>query len=237
MWMHPRIDTTRVVIIGHGEGGLAAAIVARRYPLRVARIALMATPMLSGKETLVQQIKARELSRGTDAELVGVASGLVGAWCDVLLASTNVDDQSVTPTLLSITDSVLFNRPDVALRYPMVRQLQRPGRDLYMQSTLIPWLRSYVWYSPSDYVSVQGAILALYAERDTEVPGNIHASAFSSLAQRRQSRAPWLVEVYPNTNHQFQECDECTEEEMSRTSETIRPDVVARLALWVLKGP
>lgn len=236
MWIHPRIDTSRIVIVGHGEGGLAAAIVARRYPNRVRRIALMATPMLSGKETLVEQIKARELSRGTDAELVGVASGLVAAWCDVALASTNTDDQSITPRLLSIADSVLMNRPDVALRYPMVRQLQRPGRELYMQSTLIPWLRSYLWYSPMDYLAVPRPTLALFAERDIEVPGEVHAAAFRALGQRRSTVSDWLWELVPQTNHMFQPCDDCTDDEMARTSETIRSEVVVRLATWVLRG-
>ena len=236
LWKHPRVDTTRIVIIGHGEGGLAAAMVARRYPNRVTRIAMLATPMLSGKETLVEQMKARELSRGTDAELVDVATGLVAAWCDLLLSSPTMNDQALVPLLLSIADSVLMNRPDVAMRYPMVRQLQRPGRELYMQSTLMPWLRSYLWYSPADYVALQGPTLALFAERDIEVPGALHATAFRALGQRRTSRSTWTSAVFPNTNHQFQECDDCTEEEMARTSETIRPDVVARLAVWVLRG-
>jgi hypothetical protein len=192
--------------------------------------------MLSGKETLIEQLKARELSRGTDGELVGVASNLVSAWCDVLVASTTQGDQAVTPLMLSIADSVLMNRPDVALRYPMVRQLQRPGRELYMQSTLIPWLRSYLWYSPADYLSVQRPTLALFAERDIEVPGLIHAAAFRLMGQRRSFGTPWLVETFPSTNHQFQECDDCTDDEMARTSETIRTDVVARLARWVLQG-
>jgi pimeloyl-ACP methyl ester carboxylesterase len=224
------------VIIGHGEGGLAAAMVARRYPNRVTRIAMLATPMLSGKETLLEQLKARELSRGTDAELVNVATGLVAAWCDLLLTSPTTNDQALVPLLLSIADSVLLNRPDIAMRYPMVRQLQRPGRELYMQSTLMPWLRSYLWYSPADYVALQSPTLALYAERDIEVPGALHATAFRALGQRRVSRSAWKSAVFPNTNHQFQECDECTEAEMARTGETIRPEVVARLVMWVLQG-
>lgn len=236
LWKHPRVDTTRVVIIGHGEGGLAAAIVARRYPNRITRIALMSTPMLSGKETLLEQLKARELSRGTDAELVGVATGLVAAWCDVLLASPTTDNQALVPSLLSIADSVLMNRPDVAMRYPMVRQLQRPGRELYMQSTLIPWLRSYLWYDRTAYLIVSRPTLALFAERDIEVPGSVHLAAFKYLGQARSTLGTWAWELYPNTNHQFQECDDCTEEEMARTSETIRPEVVARLAKWVLRG-
>jgi len=236
LWLHPRVDTTRIIIIGHGEGGLAAAMVARRYPNRIARIAMMATPMLSGKETLLEQLKARELSRGTDAELTTVAAGLVGAWCDTLQAANTRGDQAIVPVLLSLSDSVLMDRPDLALRYPMVRQLQRPGREQYMTSTLLPWLRSYLWYSPADYLSVQRPTLALFAERDIEVPGAIHAAAFKTLGQRRGSTVAWFSETYPSTNHQFQECDECTDEEMSRTSETIRTDVVARLATWVLRG-
>jgi len=236
MWIHPRIDTTRIVIIGHGEGGLAAAMVARRYPNRVTQIALMSTPMLSGKETLLEQLKARELSRGTDAELVGVATGLVAAWCDLLLASPTTDNQALVPSLLSIADSVLMNRPDVALRYPMVRQLQRPGRELYMQSTLIPWLRSYLWYDRSAYLIVTRPTLALFAERDIEVPGSVHLAAFQYLGKVRSTLGTWAWELYPNTNHQFQECDDCTDDEMARTSETIRTDVVARLARWVLQG-
>jgi pimeloyl-ACP methyl ester carboxylesterase len=236
LWRHPRVDTTRIVIIGHGEGGLAAAMVARRYPNRVTRIALMSTPMLSGKETLLEQLKARELSRGTDAELVGVATGLVAAWCDLLLASPTTDNQALVPSLLSIADSVLMNRPDVAMRYPMVRQLQRPGRELYMQSTLIPWLRSYLWYDRSAYLIVPRPTLALFAERDIEVPGSVHLAAFQYLGKVRSTLGTWTWDLYPNTNHQFQECDDCTEEEMARTGETIRPEVVARLVMWVLQG-
>lgn len=236
LWRHPRVDTTRIVIIGHGEGGLAAAMVARRYPNRVTRIALMSTPMLSGKETLLEQLKARELSRGTDAELVGVATGLVAAWCDLLLASPTTDNQALVPSLLSIADSVLMNRPDVAMRYPMVRQLQRPGRELYMQSTLIPWLRSYLWYDRSAYLIVPRPTLALFAERDIEVPGSVHLAAFQYLGKVRSTLGTWAWDLYPNTNHQFQECDDCTEEEMARTGETIRPEVVARLVMWVLQG-
>lgn len=236
LWLHPRIDTTRIVIVGHGEGGLAAAVVSRRYPNRIARIVMMATPMLSGKETLLEQLKARETRRGTDAELIGVAAGLVGSWCDVLLASTMQDGQSVVPQLLAIADSILINRPDLAMRYPMVRQLQRPGRELYMQSTLIPWLRSYLWYSPADYLQVRRPTLALYAESDTDVPGDVHAAAFRRLGAVRSAPGIWMCEVFPSTNHQFQECDDCTDDEMARTGETVRSSVVTRLVRWIQQG-
>ncbi len=229
---HPNIDTTRIVLLGHGEGGLAAIVVGARYPGLVQRVAMMAAPALDGRRTLLAQIAARERKRETDEELIGVAVGLVDAWCGVV-ASEGTDDK-IVPRFLAITDSLLEERPDLLVRYPLARQLQTSGREAYVRSTLLPWIRSYIWYSPADYLArLRQPLLALYAEEDIEVPGRTHADALRLQATNGRKT---LVEVVADVNHWFQPCSDCTEEERSSLPLSISPDVLSRLAIWILRG-
>mgnify|MGYP001627223361 CR=1 FL=1 len=228
---HPNVDTTRIVVIGHGEGGLAATVVANRYPT-ISRLVFMGTPATNGTETLLGQIAARERARETDEELIGVAVSMVRAWCAEVLRNRKKD--SVVFALLRITDSVLAARPDLLDRYPLARQLQQPGREDYMVSTLLPWLWSYLWYSPAPYFDqLRQPVLALYAERDTEVPAAIHAPALATY-KMRGSRV--VIETIPNVNHWFQPCDVCDADERLRTELSISTNVVARISRWILQG-
>ncbi|MCX6139580.1 MAG: alpha/beta hydrolase [Candidatus Kapabacteria bacterium] len=232
MRVNPHVDTTRIVIVGHGEGGLTAAMVAQRYPTIVARIVCMGTSALDGPLALREQVGARERARETDEELITVATELLAKWC-AIVAGGGTDDV-IVPKIIAVTDSTIEDRPDLLSRFPMAAQFQRPDRDLYVRSTLIPWLRSYVWYKPSAFFSgVRQPMLALYAERDVEVPGEIHAKAMRAIMS---SRSRVLVEVIQDVNHMFQTCDECTEEEMIQLGETMNPAVLNRISRWVLQG-
>ncbi|MBK6292130.1 MAG: alpha/beta hydrolase [Ignavibacteria bacterium] len=229
---HPHIDTSRIVIIGHGEGGLAAAVVANRYPDRVSRVVFMSTPAMDGRNTLLTQIAARERLRETDEELISVATGMVDQWCTTVLLGGV--DSVVVPRILELADSIIDERPDLLVRYPMAAQFKRAGREAYITSSLLPWLRSYLWYQPSEYFSaMRQPLLALYAERDTEIPGEEHAAA---LRKTSSQRTRTVIEVIKDVNHMFQTCDECTDEEMSRLGETVNPEVVKRIVKWILQG-
>lgn len=229
---HPQIDTSRIVIVGHGEGGLAAAVVANRYPSLVSRVVFMSTPAMDGRNTLLTQIAARERLRETDDELISVATGMVDQWCTAVLFGGV--DSVVVPRILATADSVIDERPDLLVRYPMAAQFKRAGRRDYVTSSLLPWLRSYLWYQPTEYFgAMRQPLLALYADRDSEIPGKEHAAALRKMPDQR-SRT--IIEVVTDVNHMFQTCDECTDEEMAQLGETINPDVVKRIVRWILQG-
>jgi len=226
------IDTTRVVIIGFGEGGLACAIVASRYPDLVTSIVCLSTPGLSGRATLTAQIMAREISRQTDEELAGVASDLVDRWCAITQAGGS--NAELTLKILAVADSIIDDRPDLMSRYPLAAYLKRAGREEYVSTTLLPWIRSFLWYNPANYFgNVTQPILALFAVKDIEVPAAKHAEAFRRLDKISRKV---MIESVDDVNHMFQSCDACTEEEMAQTNETINENVVTRLVRWVVQG-
>ncbi|MCK4547399.1 MAG: alpha/beta fold hydrolase [Candidatus Eisenbacteria sp.] len=213
------IDPARIGLLGHSEGGTIAHIAAAGSD-DVAFIVMMASPGLPGDEYNIQF-----------EESIGRVQGLT----DEVIASKRAIQEQIFAILRETDpDSVLAGRLTeilVGLEPPLSVDRIQSTVDWYLH----PWFRFSVTYDPAPVLrKVKCPVLALYGERDVQVPPERNAEAVEAAlrAGRNKHRR---VEVLPGLNHLFQTADTGAPSEYSRIQETLSPAVLELVGTWILE--
>ncbi|MBI2794463.1 MAG: alpha/beta hydrolase [Ignavibacteria bacterium] len=222
------IDTSRIFIIGHGEGGLVGALVSMLNPSIVRGIVCAATPAVPGVELLPEMVESSERLYGTDENVVAVAVQLLRSWMNVVASIKDLT--KATQRIAALADSVVKEHEELVTKFPVAARLMRLDRDEYINETLYPWLYSYAVLNPTPILSkIPVPFLALMAERDVHVPSKQNLSAWQAIP-RLDPRSD--VRLVVGVNHNFQSCDDCTLEEASTNPETIKIEVLWDIVEW-----
>ena len=214
------IDTSRIGLIGHSEGGLIAPMVAA--DTEVAFIVLLAGPGVSGSQILLKQVETITRSQGVDEEIV---QREVSISRDVFeLFNQYGEDESFETRLKEyLNNNVLPEGIDKNEFIKMqVSQFRRP------------WMRYFLKYDPANSLKhVKCPVLALNGEKDVQVaPENL---VVIEKAIRQGGNDNVTVKKYPDMNHLFQTCKTGAMNEYATIEQTIDPVVLNTISGWVLK--
>ncbi len=220
-----RIDTTRIVLVGFGEGGLVAAAVAATSPL-VDGVVMLHTPSLDGYTALLERIRVTSPSPA-DAS---VATALVGSWMNDL-ASIN-DQAALVEAIRRSAASARTTSPALA---SVLAGFQRANAADYTAHTIIPWLRSLHDLSPGPILrSASGPVLALYADRVQAWPLQRMVDTMREILQDNPLSD---VRVLSGYNRRFQRCADCTVAEEAILPLSIDPSIVTMILGWAVELP
>lgn len=96
-----------------------------------------------------------------------------------------------------------------------------------------PWLRWFVGYDPSaDIRAVRCPVMALNGEMDCQVIAEPNLMAIQQLLAGMEQV---YVKQYPQLNHLFQHCTTGLPYEYSQIEETMSPEVMNDIAIWIDK--
>lgn len=99
----------------------------------------------------------------------------------------------------------------------------------------MPWFRALLVYDPRPAVSrLRVPLLALYGERDLQVPANQSVPALED-AMRAADNRDYAIEVLPGLNHLFQHARTGLLDEYSTIEETMATQVLERVSRWILE--
>lgn len=228
---HPNVDTSRIVLLGLGEGGIVAAAAAAKSPL-VRGIVALSAPSLDGITLLKEQIDADQRSRGTSPRVIAAYKQTVAEWYSAVAA--DLAPEQVANVIVESASELLVNHieaADIAAIKPFLTE----QRDAYVQNAVIPWLRTFHGISPGPYFrSVATPVYAMFAGDDPVVPAQPNASA---MRQWLDNRPFSMVEIVPGHNHRFQRCYACTLEEMEYLPESIDIGIIDKVLSWASALP
>jgi pimeloyl-ACP methyl ester carboxylesterase len=211
----PEIDTARVGLIGHSEGGLIAPLVASRDD-RVAWTVLLAGPAVPGEAALVEQAKRIALATGAPAEAVAAQNAVFARAVAAVVA--HADDPEAARRE---AEAVL-----VAAGTPKAQA------EAAASQFATPWFRHFLTYDPAPALrDARGPMLALYGEKDLQVPPEQSAPVLKRLRPTAE------VEVLPSLNHLFQTATTGSPQEYAQIEQTMAPTVLDRIAGWILEQP
>jgi uncharacterized protein len=220
-----RIDTTRIVLVGFGEGGLVAAAVAAAST-SIDGTVMLHTPALDGYTAMTERI--RETSATNDDASSAIA--LLAGWLSDVGAISDV------PRLVeAISKRAAEARTSAPALAPILAGFQKANAADYITATIIPWLRSVRDLSPGPILrKVSGPVLALYAERSRTFPLLRTVETMRGiLTDKPQSD----VRILSGTNRRFQRCSSCTVEEESYLQDSINPTIVDVILGWAAELP
>lgn len=218
-----------VVLLGHGDGGLVATEAARQRPDVVAAVICAGTASIDGRTLLVEHVAASDAMNDIDDEVINIARSLVGMWYDAATSSA-VNDSSIIQRISSVTDSVISQHAELLAVYPAASRLSKPDKLDYIRTQLLPWLRTFTELrAPSRLLPTPAPTLALLAERDVITPFEANKRGWRKIAGESNKVD---VQSFPDTNHGFQVCEECTADEAARSPVTVSPEVLRAVIAW-----
>lgn len=210
------VDPKKVGLIGHSEGGTIAALAAAQSP-DVAFIVMLASPGLPGEAFHFQF----EDSAG---RALGQSDAAIAAKRDLqkrIFAALRKDDDAAA--------AAEVRRILSELEPPLPEERIEAGVRRFMS----PWYRFSVRHDPALTLgNVRCPVLALFGEKDVQVPPAGNAEAISK-ALARAGHTDHRVVVLPTLNHFLQEAETGAPDEYGRIEQTMSPAALDAIAAWI----
>lgn len=220
-------------LLGHSEGGAVAPLAAAQSA-EVAFVVILAGPGMAVEANILAQTELISRANAMPEAQLRREVDLLRAIMTTLLSGASVE--TLRPRFLEKA------RADIAEMNAQMRRALGDGRDhaniLFRQQMEMMdtrWFRSLIAYDPQNVLpSVSCPVLALYGERDMQVPGPINAAGMRA-ALDRAGHADSSVVLLPACNHLFQAARIGNPVEYPTLAKDYAPGVVELVAEWILK--
>lgn len=223
---HPRVNSNKVGLLGHSEGGLIAPMVASGRD-DVAFLVLLAGPGYLGTQTLRQQNHDLTLLQTNNAQLAQKQAKALDA---IYAAVLHEDNQELSTTelmaLLEKDLNKLSEEDKTTLGWTTVglRQLLTQLRN--------PWMQYFLATNPATYLSqVQSPVLAINGDKDLQVHVNNLKGIEAAL--KKANNQQYSIQAFENLNHLLQTSETGAVEDYVKIEETLSPKVLAAIDAWM----
>ncbi|MCK9422670.1 MAG: alpha/beta hydrolase [Bacteroidales bacterium] len=222
------IDSLKVGLIGHSEGGLIAPIVASQRS-DVNFIILMAGPGLVGEQILLLQSALIEKNKGESDESIMEQQKLSKDIFGVL--KKNPDNKKAEDKIRDLVARFeKKNSSDTSFH-----RLSEDELNLQIQSLTSLWFRCFLTLNPEEYLSkVKCDILAINGSLDLQVPPAENLQAIEKALIFGGNPKYTIIEL-PGLNHLFQTATTGSPEEYSKIEETMAPKALEVIGDWIKK--
>ena len=230
---HPKVDSARVGLVGHSEGGWVAPLVANQSD-GVAFIVMLAGPAVSGEEILYAQTRAMSSVGGLAPAFIE-GSEAVSRKIYAIVKS-EPDSARAMQAMLALTDTVTRSLPP-AQRAAMDSAWAESGRAEQLEEglavTLTPWFRYLLSYDPAPALgALRVPVLALFGELDLQVPPTQSVPVLERLWAQHPDAT---IHVFPRLNHLFQHAETGLLSEYATIEETFAEPALEMMTSWILE--
>ena len=231
------IKSAGIGLIGHGEGGLAASIVASKRD-DLAFLVLLSAPGMRGDQTLLIQSDAIGRASGLDEDFLNMSRHLLDSFYKVLTESK--PDFAKVEKVYGEFAKKMENLPPKEqekmghMQQFLGGQLQQfkflGGNNDQVQT---PWLAAYLALDPAPTLSsVKCPVYALNGERDLEILADVHLPAIKRHLSAGGNKKV-MTEKLSGLNHRFQKAEKGFQNEYSKIETTIEVSVMKKIASWI----
>ncbi len=219
------IDTNKIGLIGHSEGGMIALIAAEKST-DIAFIVLMAAPGIGFDEAVIFQVLEQLKLEGVSQEDIE----LQRSWRQKIygLFKQNLDSAAIANKMRKLY-SKLSEEKIKRLNWPQGRL------DFEIKRSLSPWWHFALSYQPGKTLSqIQCPVLAANGEKDMQVSSGKNLP-YIKEALIKGGNQNFIVRELPGLNHLFQTAKTGSEYEYGTIEETMSPDALSLISKWILE--
>ncbi|MBU8933276.1 MAG: alpha/beta fold hydrolase [candidate division Zixibacteria bacterium] len=225
----PEIDTAKIGLIGHSEGGLIAPMLATQN-VGVAFIVMMAGPGLPGEQILYEQGRLVLEAEGAD-ENVLIQQRLLQEKIFHLIKE-NPGGAELEEKLRELLNEEVQNLSEEERG---VLNLSEEAMDVQVKSVSSPWFQFFLTYDPGPTLKeVRCPVLAVIGEKDLQVPPKENLRAIKE-ALAAGGNQQFIVREMPRLNHLFQTAETGAVSEYSKIEETLSPDFLKLVGDWIIE--
>lgn len=243
VWAHaktiPEIDSAKIGILGHSEGGLVGPMAAVWEP-GIAFLILIAPPGVTGSEILKSQIDRMAELQGMSESDRKATMGLQGKLQD-LASGYFTDDAKLSLDIQNAVKQSWDSIKSIAKSQDPNIDLDQSRRELtsqiegQLQQLRMPWYKFFLKYDPSpNWMMLRCPTLAMWGSNDVQVLPELNIAKLKIALARNPSLDAQLV-VLPGLNHLMQKSETGLPEEYERIDETVSVDALKAIRTWALE--
>ena len=224
----PEIDKKKIALIGHGEGGLIASMIASKSS-EIKCIAMLGAPGMRGDNLMILQAQSIATASGAPDEDVMKINKIYTKAFRIISDSTDkrVMKEDVTDFL-----NMSFKRIPESNGKPRGMSFDQ-YIDTKVDELTNPWMLSYIKIDPVDYFeTVKCPVLVLHGEKDLEVPTESNILSIKNAFNKAQNNEV-VIKVLPKLNHLMQECKTGLPSEYPSIPEIISTSALDEVSDWV----
>lgn len=223
------INSKKIGLIGHSEGGLIAPMVAANSK-DVAFIVLLAGPGLTGEQILTKQARLIGKASGVSDEALDQREAVNSKIYDVLKQKLSIEEtrKKVGDVL---KDAFATLPPDQAPSADQITALT----ERTVNSVATPWFQYFITYDPIPTLEkVTCPVLALNGSNDLQVPPKEDLATIKAALEKGGNKN-FIVKELPGLNHLFQESQTGSLDEYGKIEQTISPTALTEISEWIKK--
>lgn len=219
------INTKKIGLAGHSEGGLIAPMVAANNK-NIAFIVLMAGPGMSGKALLPLQMELIAKASDTSQSEIEKNKKINSALFELINTTDTEEEQ------LKKLKHYFDHEVDPA---DLPKELTNPELlNGQLKQLATPWMRYFITYDPLPKLSkVTCPVLAINGEKDLQVPPKENLSAIKTTLEKADNNKVSIIE-FKGLNHLFQECQTGSPMEYGKIEQTISPLALTAISQWIV---
>ena len=223
------INSKKIGLAGHSEGGIIAPIVATNIPNDVDFIVLLAGTGIRGdKLLLLQQQLIYKASGVSDGDLLKISESNQKAFKMVLESK---DDKILVKDLTAfLKESIKSDSASIPDGMSEDTYL-----DMLVNQISNPWMLNFIRFDPATVLEkVKCPVLAVNGEKDLQVPPKENLGGIKNALDKAGNKNVTIIE-FPNLNHLFQECETGSPNEYGEIEQTFSPKAMEDITNWIIK--
>lgn len=219
---HPRVDASKIGLIGHSEGSLVAAMAAVSEPVQT--IVSMAGPGLSVHEILLLQDQTEPAAKGASAAEVQVLLDFSQRFYQTALEAPDSIERKAR--LQALYDNMGEAQAAIVNRWN--DRIGTLNVDYAARDSFVDFLQN----DPARYwQQISTPVLVLNGGKDVQVSAEENVTAILAALKKRKARAE--SKIFPDLNHMFQKAETGGTDEYGQISESLNPALLTTVNRWL----
>ncbi len=221
------IDSTKIGLIGHSEGGLIAPMVASKNKT-IAFIILLAGTGVDGATILQTQERRSNTLKGVAKDVLDYNEKLAKELHKIVILGNSTEE--IKTNLTSFLNDFRKNDTSIYTKYltdTMVKQIINGLSD--------EWIIYFIKTDPDQFLSkVTCPVLALNGSKDFQVLPKLNLNAIEQSLKKAKNDDVTILEL-EGLNHLFQHCKTGALSEYKEIEETFSPNALKIISDWIHK--
>jgi len=219
------IDTSKIGLIGHSEGGLIAPMVAANND-NVAFIVLLAGPGVNGAEVLKTQTKKAFELAGLTKKHIDFNNKVSEEIYNMVKIEN--DNNKLQINIIDYLNEVKKVAPD-----SYAKELTDTAIKIQAKTISSPWMTYFIKTNPKEFLNqVNCPVLAINGSKDIQVIADLNLSGINSALKHNDDVT---VKKLEGLNHLFQTCETGAVNEYAKIKETFSPKALQIISNWINK--
>ena len=221
------IDSKKIGLIGHSEGGVVAPLAASQSS-NIAFIVLMAGTGVTGEEIMLPQIESMEQMVNAPAAEIHAKLQMYKKYFDLLKA--NVDTIVFAEKRRAMASEYISHLSDSTSKTKTVVNVESE-----LNRMNYPWFRFFLSYDPKTALrKVRCPVFAINGEKDRQVLAALNLQNIEKALKKGKNKK-YTIKEFKGLNHLFQHSQTGSQMEYGKIEETVAPEVLDAISDWIIK--